>query len=96
MCTVLLTVGEEMVLGQVDAAYIHAVGDPDDPLALHAGRGSNAAGNIQSCDAEQQSKHLPISTEAEKARLQEPVLGVEDRGVFCQLQHDVDGLQIML
>ena len=96
MCAVRLTAGEKMVFGQDDVAHVHAVSDPDNALPLHAGLRGGAAGNVQLCDSEEQSKHLPIASKAEKTGLQEPVSRVEKWGILRQLQHDVNGLQIML
>lgn len=46
MSTVLLSGGEKVMPGQIDFSKGTALGNPDDPLALHTGDGCNVSSSI--------------------------------------------------
>lgn len=52
MGAILLTGGKKVVAGKLQLSKGDALGDPDDPLTLHAANGGNMGGGIQPCHAE--------------------------------------------
>lgn len=66
MSTVLLSGGEKVMPGQIDFSKGTALGNPDDPLALHTGDGCNVSSGVQPCHAEKVSGPLSVSGKAQE------------------------------
>ena len=96
MGAVLLTDGENMVTGKLNAVTVRPVRDPDKPLPFHALYRHNAVRGIHPRDCVEKGQLPSLPCEAKQAGRLQPFAGKKLRLAVCQLQHDVNGLQIAL
>ena len=93
MSTVLLSGGEKVMPGQIDFSKGTALGNPDDPLALHTGDGCNVSSGVQPCHAEKVSGPLSVSGKAQEKGFMQSVFRVKSGLHPCKLQHNVQCFQ---
>ena len=77
MSTVLLSGGEKVMPGQIDFSKGTALGNPDNPLALHTGDGCNVSSGVQPCHAEKVSGPLSVSGKAQEKWFMQSVFRVK-------------------
>ena len=85
-----VTPEEEIVNTAVEGT---ALGNPDDPLALHTGDGCNVSSGVQPCHAEKVSGSLSVSGKAQEKWFMQSVFRVKSGLRLCQFQHNVQCFQ---